>query len=49
MEINGNKRKKGGEILKMINLLSTIFRNFKKWFFEGSDVLKYERYKGGML
>lgn len=33
----------------MINLLSTILRNFKNWFFEGSNELKYEKYKGGML
>ncbi len=33
----------------MIEILSTIFRNFKNWFFEGSEELKYERYKGGLL
>lgn len=38
------------EILSMIfEILSTIIRNFKKWFFEGSEELKYEKYKGGML
>ena len=38
---------KEGEI--MFEILIMIFKKFKKWFFEGSDELKYEKYKGGML